>query len=359
MHKKKLGYYAICEPSKSPGVFKKITGFVNAAKALGWRANTRLIKSGHFSHFSLAWQVATAPEDLLIIRGNSYGLVVLTAGLLLARLRRKKTIIDVATPSTSVITEITSGPGSLFRKSIKIIGLLLSGPWSLWPAHRIIQYAPESSWFSFGLTRKIMLIGNGIDSNSIPLRKIYPEWPSNNLKLIGVGQIAAWHGYDLIIKALSDFNKGNDRRFDVYFTVVGTGPELDNLKKLSRQLEVEEYITFTGHLEGQKLYEQYERAHIAVGSLALHRKGINFASELKAREYSAVGIPFLSSGQDPDFDEGGFFRYTIEEKEEITSIIDFFHSMNDDTNFPTPASIRNFCEKNLDFTVKIPKIVNI
>ena len=66
---------------------------------------------------------------------------------------------------------------------------------SFWPVDKIITYSNESKWFQIGNLSKTMLVGNGIDTASIPFRQVSPSWPADNLFLIGVA-ISTWHGWD-------------------------------------------------------------------------------------------------------------------------------------------------------------------
>jgi hypothetical protein len=64
-------------------------------------------------------------------------------------------------------------------------------------------------------------------------------------------------------------------------------------------------------MTGNALRRLYEDSHIAVSTLALHRKGLSSASELKAREYCAIAIPFIACGDDPDFPHDQPFRVRV------------------------------------------------
>jgi hypothetical protein len=119
-----------------------------------------------------------------------------------------------------------------------------------------------------------------------------------------------------------------------------------------RELDLDQFVRFTGTLYGENLTAQYETAHIGVGSLGLFRKRLALASELKAREYCAYGIPFLATGIDPDFPENISFRYVVHNSEEIETIIDFFKEFKHFYPKINPAHIRQFAENNLDYRVK-------
>jgi hypothetical protein len=65
-----------------------------------------------------------------------------------------------------------------------------------------------------------------------------------------------------------------------------------NLKNLASRLRINDHIIFHGFVHGKELDRLFEQNHIAVGSLGIHRIGLNQLSILKAREYCARGIPF-------------------------------------------------------------------
>ncbi len=356
---KTVGYYAICAPDKSSGVYRKIEGIVSASNKLGYSAAYTLIDSGRGSHFNLASKVGRANEDVIIVRGNSYGFFILMFGLIFARVRGKRVVLDVATPMGAVFYEIWDSASTFSIKFFKTFGWMLSGPWSFWAANRVMQYAPENKWFSLGLKKKTILIGNGVNVSSIPMRRNSPAWPNKYLKLIGVAQLSSWHGYDLIIKAISEFNKLSDKKFDINFVIIGSGDELNSLKQLTKNLSLCDHVRFTGSLQGDKLYHEYDGAHIAISSLALHRIGLNFASVLKAREYCAIGIPFLAAGIDPDFSSDIDFRYIVDLSEDFTQIVDFFRKLEFIDKFKMPEEIREFSEAKLDLQIKVKSFLEI
>ena len=354
---KSVGYYAICSSDLSSGVHKKINNFVSAASCLGYPATQRLIAEGEGPHTRLVIAVALANEDIIVVRGNSYGFFLLMFGLITARLRGKKVILDIATPMATVFHQIRASSHGYTTKVLKTIGWMLSGPWSFWAANRVVQYAPEGFWFSIGSNQKTLLIGNAVDVKAITVRVNSPMWPSEELKLIGVAQLASWHGYDLVIRAISEFEQTTGRKFKISFTVIGTGPALDDLKRLTKSLALENQVKFTGNLHGNELYEKYDDAHLAISAIGIHRIGLNYSSALKAREYCAVGIPFLATGIDPDFNSDAAFRYEINSRDDVGPIVDFFTSLQRVNQFANPATIRKYAEENLDFGKKVKLIL--
>ena len=354
---KSVGYYAICSSDLSSGVHKKISNFVSSAIFLGYSAAQRLIAEGGGSHLKLVKAVALAKENIFVVRGNSYGLFLLMFGLVVARLRGRKVILDIATPTSTVFHQIKMSSHGYTTKILKTIGWMLSGPWALWPANKVVQYAPEGFWFSIGSNQKTLLIGNAVDVNAITAREHSPTWPCEELKLIGVAQLASWHGYDLVIRAMSEFEKITSKRFKISFTVIGVGPALNYLEHLTKELALEDQVKFTGSLQGNELYKKYDDAHLAISAIGIHRIGLNNSSALKAREYCAVGIPFLATGVDPDFNAATAFRYEINLREDVGPIVDFFTSLQYVSQFPKSEIIRKYAEDNLDFQKKVKLIL--
>lgn len=98
----------------------------------------------------------------------------------------------------------------------------------------------------FGLkTVKDNLIVSGIDESLIaPLETIQTKLAKkrDRLRLIYAGRINKQKRIDSVIKALSKLKN----EIDFQFTLVGSGPEMDNLKALSDHLEISKYIHFVG-----------------------------------------------------------------------------------------------------------------
>ena len=229
----------------------------------------------------------------------------------------------------------------------------VSGPWSLWPATRIVQYAPESWWFRIGNERRSVEIGNGIDVAAIEPRSSAPAWPAPMLHLIAVGTVAKWHGYDRVLRAIKAFHERADRPFDVHVTIVGDGPALPPLRDLSGSLDLAERITFAGVVTGPALRDLYSRSHLAVSSLGLHRIGLKSASVLKAREYCAIGIPFIASGADPDFPSDVPFRFVISGSEDTRDVIEAFEAFGRRHQQIDAARMRQYAIDHLDWRHKI------
>jgi glycosyltransferase involved in cell wall biosynthesis len=192
-------------------------------------------------------------------------------------------------------------------------------------------------------------IGNGIDTKRIKLRKP-PRSPCSKLQLLCVASFSRWHGIDRIINGLADY-AGATR---VILHIVGEGIELENLKRLSNECQVENDVIFHGFLKGEALDKLFDMCHIAIGSLGIHRKGLNMTSELKIREYTARGIPFVCSAVDQDFPNKFPYIKSVPGDDsalDIEEIIRFAEDVYSDPEHH--INMRAYAEENLDWSFKM------
>jgi len=163
----------------------------------------------------------------------------------------------------------------------------------------IVTYSNDD--FIFG--KRTIRISNGIDFNSIPLRKP-SNHPANELHLIGVAEIHFWHGFDRLIKGMGLYYQ-SDPKIKIYFHLVGSFSgtrEQNEIVPLIKEYGLEPYVILYGNKYGKELDHIFNQADFAVGSLARHRSGITALKSLKNREYAARGFAFIYSEKDDDFD---------------------------------------------------------
>ena len=87
------------------------------------------------------------------------------------------------------------------------------------------------------------------------------DQPNDYLKLITVGRLAPWKNIDIIIEALSDYKKANQ---NFIFYIVGSGPEEIKLKKLVNDLDLENFVIFTGQLQKEDLNYYLQKSDIYI-----------------------------------------------------------------------------------------------
>ncbi|MDZ7597351.1 MAG: glycosyltransferase, partial [Desulfobacterales bacterium] len=90
------------------------------------------------------------------------------------------------------------------------------------------------------------------------------KWKMGKEYLVGyLGVMGKQEGLDHLLKAAKILIKGK-KRDDVHFVLVGGGTELENLKKLSKQLGLDGNVTFTGRIPDQPMLQALNTADICV-----------------------------------------------------------------------------------------------
>jgi glycosyltransferase involved in cell wall biosynthesis len=350
---KSLGYYALVNKKKSPGVIKKIDNTIVAAQQIDLYAENYVYPNNLKGVLSFFKSLVSAESQVVMIRFSDLVFPFVFLVMLWLRLRGKKVIVDVPTPRIIGLKEMDSIITSPVKRAIRKLISYASASWVLIPANLIIQYAGEGKWFALGLSHKTLKMGNGIlITDDIPLTKAV--WPSNKLNLIAVAQLANWHGYDRMLYALAALKK-KKLPCDISFTIVGDGKVLPFLKNLVNELELDN-VRFTGYLSGFALNKVFENMHVGVASLGLHRMGLNEASELKTREYMARGLTVIASSDDLDFELGCPYRFQVENSDKIKDLVETISTLAFCLK-NSASDVRSYAEKNLSSKNKLLKIL--
>lgn len=220
---------------------------------------------------------------------------------------------------------------------------------------RIVTYSDDKRIFGIETINTI----NGVDfSNITPIKRIREN--SNIINLIAVAHLYSCHGYDRIIKGISEFNKGN-HNIKVNFNIVGNGEEYDNLEHHIHEYKVEDSVKLLGFQIGTKLDEIYDNSDIAINSLAIHRIGLTTESTLKAKEYCAKGLPIISSYDIDSLskEDNAKFVYKVpldDSPINISSIVDFFNNTRSIQNYN--EIIRNRSKEICDMRITLKPVVS-
>jgi hypothetical protein len=178
--------------------------------------------------------------------------------------------------------------------------------------HRLLRAAAGAVFASEELSRRDhfralcparLVLGNGIDLEDTPL---LPAPANSSPALVFVAaELQPWHGVDKLLWLAS-------QRPGWRFELVGD-------LRAGRSPAGSANVTFHGAHEARSLREILARADLAVGSIALHRKGMDEASPLKTRECLASGLPVIIGCRDTDFPEGAEFLLQLGNREENVS----------------------------------------
>lgn len=191
---------------------------------------------------------------------------------------------------------------------------------------------------------------NGIELSGIALRQIKRE--SKRICIMCCADFNYWHGYDRLLYGLKRYR---DKK-DIYIYFVGDGREKDSLVDLTRTLSLEKTVTFLGCLTGSGLDDIFNRCHIAIGSIGLHRLSFRQVSPLKHREYCARGIPFCFSGEDPDFPQGLPFVLQLPADDEPVDFAEIVSFANETDSQEIVSQMRQWASEHICWSIKIKKL---
>ncbi len=241
--------------------------------------------------------------ELLYSRIESYSIEALS---LYKKLHNKGCIVLLEIPTYPVTiqrwlgvkSEITKKHYGLFLK--RLLALVHDSfgiPFIHKYVHRIVTFHNyEVIWKT-----QTIKAANGVDMSSVKLRKLHDK--NEKIYIIGVANIAIWHGYDRVLYGIRDYLFMRTKNEpDIEFHVIGSGDELDRLKMLADKLDINKNIIFDGPKSGNDLDDYFDRADVGISVLGAHRcNATQKCDSLKSKEYCSRGLPFVTSTSESDY----------------------------------------------------------
>ena len=202
--------------------------------------------------------------------------------------------------------------------------------------------------------RPAMNIVNGVNVKSFARHQ--PNSDTHGVRLLALASMSGWHGYDRIIRSLSTYRGDTEVWIDF---VGGDGDgSLAQWKLLADELHVETHVTFHGPRYGDDLEAIIAQSDLGVGSLGMFRYGLQQGMTLKAREFMARGLPFISAVYDPALpkEQSFFWRVTNDETPiDMTEIVAFAKIVKADQALPD--AMRDYAEQHLSWQSVFAKII--
>ncbi len=108
--------------------------------------------------------------------------------------------------------------------------------------------------------------------------------PDNKKIVVYLGLLTEYQGVDLLLKAIKSIV---EKRDGVHFLIMGY-PNVEHYKKIAEDLNVSQYITFTGRVSYWEIYN-----YLALGTIAVSPKLLDLGGEanIKLYNYVASGLP--------------------------------------------------------------------
>lgn len=221
---------------------------------------------------------------------------------------------------------------------------------------RIVTYSNDTRIFGI---KTIKTINGIIYEDVIPSKKQLHS--GIEINLISVSMTWPEHGYDRLLEGLKYYyNRGGNIKF--LYHLVGEGAEIKKYESLVKQYGLENYIQFYGFKSGQELDDIYDKADIAINSLAIHRIGLKTESTIKSKEYAAKGLPMISSYAVDAFSPEDNKKYVLkisadESAVNIEEVIQFYKQVYSNTD-NLSADIRNVSRKRSDMCITLKEVMD-
>jgi glycosyltransferase involved in cell wall biosynthesis len=105
---------------------------------------------------------------------------------------------------------------------------------------------------------KVLVLPKGIDLEKFGHKR---NNPSEKIVAIVTRSLMPEYSHDVILKAFAILEQ---KRIDFELTIVGSGKQLEVLKQLAKQLNIEKKVTFTGQIPNSKLPELLQESNIYI-----------------------------------------------------------------------------------------------
>jgi Glycosyltransferase len=139
---------------------------------------------------------------------------------------------------------------------------------------------------------KVFVVRSGPDLSRLKILPPVPELKRGRRYLVGyVGVMGRQEGIDGLLQAVR-YIVHELRRTDIHFGLVGGGTELAAMQALARELDVADYVTFTGRVSDDELLAMLNTADVCVNPDVANE--MNDKSTMnKIMEYMALGKPIV------------------------------------------------------------------
>jgi glycosyltransferase involved in cell wall biosynthesis len=208
----------------------------------------------------------------------------------------------------------------------------------------------------------VIAVQNGIAVDEIPISGWIQRDPTQ-LNLLFVGNLQPWHGLDRVLKGMSvHLKQPNHATFSVRLDIVGLSPQqMHHWAAEIEHLGLQQSVFLHPPCEGAALHAFLEKADWGLGTLAIHRKGLKTDASLKHRLYCAVGLPFICSAADLDFEDGFPYVFRVPETDAPLDIVDLYQKRAQlQTAHPDyAAEMRQYAAQKLDWKQKVLPVLQV
>ncbi|SEE44291.1 Glycosyltransferase involved in cell wall bisynthesis [Bradyrhizobium erythrophlei] len=161
-----------------------------------------------------------------------------------------------------------------------------------------ISIATNESYREIAITRghmpanRVFVVRSGPNLDRVRSRPADPAWRRGRRYSVGyVGVIGQSEGIDLLLQSIGHIVHDLGRT-DIQFNIAGTGPEWNAVVKLCKEMQLSDYVNFTGAIVDEVLFTMLSTADVCVNPDRV--TPMNDVSTMnKIMEYMALGRPIV------------------------------------------------------------------
>ena len=339
-YKKTVCIMAICDEETSPGVFYKyvaLSSTPNDAFDITLKAYEPTSK---IKYLNIVYDSLFCQYDIVMFRSNLQLSPLLCIIFFILKIKGIRVICEVPTPYYSHLKTT--------KNVFHILSYYFFAPILFFLCDNVVEYGNEGGFLKY-FALKTKILANGIIVNDLNMKQ-ESNVIKNKLNIVGAATLASWHGWDDVLQAISNVKEQGG--VEVIFHVIGDGPEKNNLMALAETLNVKKNVIFYGMQSRTAVQSIYNLCQLGVGTFKWNEIALTEASPLKYREYTSVGLPFVYSTYDADYDNTNV-AIMINEHDVTNDLTQKLLEIIHNNNLPTPIECRQYAYEKLDFSNKI------
>ena len=203
------------------------------------------------------------------------------------------------------------------------------------------------------LPEKWISFHNGINISDYSVTPMPPLNDSVNFLI--VANMADWHRYDRMIRAMRDHNG----KYSLHLTVIA--PENDTvnrLRELVKECGLDSKVEFVGKKDTNGIRELAKNCHIGVGQLSWSTDCSPQINTLKTKDYCAMGLPFVTSCRDTSFEPDFPYAYVLKKMDDeliLSDVIDWYEKIHSNPGYR--QEMYDYAKENLQFGELVRNII--
>ncbi|MCP1930335.1 MULTISPECIES: glycosyltransferase family 4 protein [Bradyrhizobium] len=161
-----------------------------------------------------------------------------------------------------------------------------------------ISIATNESYREIAIARggmpanRVFVVRSGPNLDRVRSRPADPAWRRGRRHSVGyVGVIGQSEGIDLLLQSIGHIVHDLGRT-DIQFNIAGTGPEWNAVVKLCEEMQLSDYVNFTGAIADDALFTMLSTADVCVNPDRVTPMN-DISTMNKIMEYMALGRPIV------------------------------------------------------------------